>query len=233
MPSEMDTDSTTTNLNSLVVLNHDNFLEWKNHVISSLGAKRAWRIVNGEERKPNYQTPEWIAYDELDEVQNLSKEDRDAINRYCKNWNSWHDRNELVNHIMLMSVGTDFKGLVDSEVPATDNWKALMAYGATRNTGLAACPLITEIFTMKYIPGTPMMQHLNKLSLIRKKLTNAGQPVPDFYYSVAMIMLIPNTADHLEWKAVTSTISLTSNNAKLFKPDVIRTKLLDADATIN
>ncbi|KAG8938335.1 hypothetical protein FRC03_007358 [Tulasnella sp. 419] len=134
---------------------------------------------------------------------------------------------------MLMSVGTDFKGLVDSEVPATDNWKALMAYGATRNTGLAACPLITEIFTMKYIPGTPMMQHLNKLSLIRKKLTNAGQPVPDFYYSVAMIMSIPDTADHLEWKAVTSTISLTSDNAELFKPDVIRTKLLEADATIN
>ncbi|KAG8916249.1 hypothetical protein FRC02_004096 [Tulasnella sp. 418] len=127
----------TVNTNAIVRLTHDNYVIWKERLITSLMMNHVWSVTTGQEPRP-VDIPEWLTEDEVNVPEDLEPVDRKAVDKYRERARKWDEKNELATGIMITSVGDQHMAYVSTGKTAVENWQSLEAFGATFNAGVSA-----------------------------------------------------------------------------------------------
>ncbi|KAG8911354.1 hypothetical protein FRC02_006662 [Tulasnella sp. 418] len=188
---------------AIIQLTSDNYNTWKERLISVMVLHKAWAIVKGDEPKPP-SIPPWLTPEQVADMETLSDYNKTAVATYHDKAVKWLHRESIASALMVQAVRDSQLNstFVSNTKSATENWKAIETYGATLNAGVTGFYLRHELYNLRYIPGTPMLDHLAKIDAIKKMALNTDNPITDWEAADAMIMTLPKESDQGEMSDV-------------------------------
>jgi hypothetical protein len=159
-----------------------NYSTWANHMQSALQSKYLWLIVKSTETclpaplatRPTAQT-----------ISEYKAERKDYLN--------WLLRDEAAQGVM--------KGACeDSQLPhvkdcesAKEMWDTLKKVHITNQACINIHYYFEDLYTCKYIDGTPMADHIVAMLDIKQQINDVGESLDDVHVARAMVLLLPKT----------------------------------------
>jgi hypothetical protein len=174
---------------------------------SVLQAKYLWLVVTGTEAcpaRPTDPSPETAPSDD----------DRTKLHEYL----DWVTRDGAAQGLMRSATDETQWPHVTSCETSKDMWDVWKQIHQTNQQSINIHYFFEELYTRKYIDGTPMADHIAAILDIRDRIIQAGEAIPDLHIVRAMILSLPKTSS---WEM----IKIQLFDIKVLTSDIVSTKL--------
>jgi len=163
-------------------LNVQNYANWSVHMQSALQAKYLWLIVNGTEtcpQKPDDKKPDNVS------MADWKVEMREYI--------EWMSRDEVAQGLMRGAVEESQWPHVTASKTSKEMWDDWKKVHQDNQKKINVHYFFEELYTRKYIDGSPMADHITAILNIKHKITQVGETIPDLHVARTMILSLPKT----------------------------------------
>ena len=159
-----------------------NYSTWADHMQSALQAKYLWLIVKGTETCPP-------APPAIKPATTTATEYKTERNEHL----DWLLRDEATQGIMKGACEDSQLPHVKDSTSARDMWNTLKKVHFTNNARINVHYYFKDLYTRKYINGTPMVDHMAAMLDIQRQIMDAGETLDDIHVARAMVLSLPKT----------------------------------------
>jgi hypothetical protein len=116
---------------------------------------------------------------------------------YCKaekrEYLDWLLRDEAAQGIMKGACKNSQLPYVKNCKSAKDMWDTLKKVHVTNQSRINVHYFFEDLYTRKYVDGTPMANHIASMLDIKQQIIDAGETLEDLHVACAMVLSLPKT----------------------------------------
>jgi hypothetical protein len=163
-------------------LKKNNYSMWAGNMQSALQSKYLWLVVKGTEICPTAPTATISAGQTAVEYKAEKKEYLD-----------WLLRDEAAQGVMKGACNNLQLPYVKNCKSAKDMWDTLKKVHVTNQSHINVHYFFEDLYTRKYVDGTPMANHIVSMLDINQQIINAGETLEDLHVARAMVVSLSKT----------------------------------------
>jgi hypothetical protein len=159
-----------------------NYVMWADHMKSALQAKYLWLIVKGTETCPP-----------APPAKRPTTTTAAEYKAECKEHLDWLLRDEAAQGVMKSACESSQLPHVKDCTSAKDMWNTLKRIHVTNHARINAHYYFEELYTRKYIDGTPMADHITAILDLKSQIQDASEMLDNIHVACAMVLSLPKT----------------------------------------
>ena len=178
----LDMATTSSEAFKFMKLKGANYSMWADHMQSALQSKYLWLIVTSKEPSP----PEPASI----KPANLTAAEYKAEK---KEYLDWLLRDEAAQGAMKGACEDSQLPHVKDTKTSKEMWDTLKKVHVTNQARINVHYYFEDLYTRKYVDGTPMADHIAAMLDIKHQVSDAGEKLDDVHVAHTMVLSLPKT----------------------------------------